>query len=165
MSAMTVPSRLYRRLEHLVHEILRFGVVGILALLLDLLLFNALLVWTDQPLTSKTVATAVATTAAFFGNRNWTFAHRRGGGRVRRAYVLFFLFNAVGLGIALCCLAVSHYLLGFTSQLADNIAANGVGLVLGTVFRFWTYRTFVFPHVAATAAVGPAVTGVPSPPS
>ena len=30
------------------------------------------------------------------------------------------------------------------SQLADNIAGNGVGLVLGTLFRFWAYRTFVF---------------------
>jgi putative flippase GtrA len=162
---VTALTALYRRLEHLVHEILRFGLVGILALLLDLALFNALLVWSGQPLTSKALATAVATTAAFFGNRHYTFAHRRGDGRVRRAYLLFFLLNGVGLGIALCCLAVSHYLLGFTSQLADNIAANGVGLVLGTVFRFWSYRTFVFPHVPAAEAVGPAVTGVPSPPS
>ncbi|MGZ4722528.1 MAG: GtrA family protein, partial [Oryzihumus sp.] len=30
------------------------------------------------------------------------------------------------------------------SPLADNISANGVGLVLGTLFRFWAYRRFVF---------------------
>ena len=58
--------------------------------------------------------------------------------------------NAVGLLIALSYLATSHYLLGFTSRLADNLAANGVGLVLGTAFRFWSYRRFVWiaPEVA-----------------
>jgi len=42
------------------------------------------------------------------------------------------------------CLAVSHYALGFTSPLADNIAANVVGLGLATAFRFWSYRRWVF---------------------
>ena len=50
----------------------------------------------------------------------------------------------MGLLIALTCLAVSHYLLDFTSRLSDNIAANVVGLVLGTTFRFWSYRRWVF---------------------
>jgi hypothetical protein len=49
--------------------------------------------------------------------------------------------------IAWACLAISHYLLGLTGPLADNISANGFGLVLGTVFRFWSYRKFVFPAV------------------
>jgi hypothetical protein len=57
---------------------------------------------------------------------------------------LFFVLNFLGMGIALTCLAVSHYLLGFTSAVADNISANVVGLGLGMLFRFWSYRTFVF---------------------
>jgi hypothetical protein len=28
--------------------------------------------------------------------------------------------------------------------MADNIAANGVGLALGSLFRFLSYRRFVF---------------------
>ncbi|HTE72082.1 MAG TPA: GtrA family protein [Actinomycetes bacterium] len=64
--------------------------------------------------------------------------------RSSREYSLFFLFNGVGLGIALTCLAVSHYLLGFRSALADDVAANVVGLVLGTAVHFWSYRRFVF---------------------
>jgi putative flippase GtrA len=48
------------------------------------------------------------------------------------------------MGIAVACLWFSHYVLDLRSPLADNISANGVGLVLGTMFRFWTYRTFVF---------------------
>jgi putative flippase GtrA len=43
--------------------------------------------------------------------------------------------------------AISHYLLDFTSTLADNIAANVIGLGLGTAFRFWSYRRWVFPEL------------------
>ena len=35
-------------------------------------------------------------------------------------------------------------MLDLRSPLADNVSANGVGLVLGTLFRFWAYRRFVF---------------------
>ncbi len=68
---------------------------------------------------------------------------------------MFFVLNLVGLSIALLCLAVSHYVLGFESRLADNIAANGIGLVLGTTFRFWSYRRFVWaaPSAVEDAAV------------
>ena len=37
-----------------------------------------------------------------------------------------------------------HYLLGFTSLLADNISSNVIGLALGTAFRFSLYRLWVF---------------------
>ena len=136
--------RAYYRLGHLVRELMKFGVVGSVAFLVDLVMFNVLLHATDRPLTSKTLSTVLATTVAYAGNRTWTF-RRRSRSTVRREYALFFLLNAIGLGIALACLAISHYVLDFTSPLADNIAANGVGLALGTTFRFWSYRTFVFP--------------------
>jgi putative flippase GtrA len=57
------------------------------------------------------------------------------------------VLNGVGLLISLACLAISHYALGFTSTLADNIAANVIGLGLGTAFRFWSYRRWVFPAI------------------
>jgi hypothetical protein len=69
----------------------------------------------------------------------------------------------VGLAIALACLAVSHYVLGFTSALADNVAANGVGLVLGSAFRFFSYRRWVFPALLPRAAE-PVLSGDRSPP-
>ena len=70
--------------------------------------------------------------------------------RLVKEYVLFFVLNAVGMLIALSCLWFSHYALGATSVLADNISANGVGLVLGTLFRFFAYRKWVF--LASTEA-------------
>ncbi len=136
----------YYRLGHLVRELMKFGVVGGVAFVVDVGLFNLLLHTTDKPLTSKALSTVAATTVAYAGNRSWTF-RRRSRSSVRREYVLFFLLNGVGLAIALACLAISHYLLGFTSRLADNIAANVVGLALGTTFRFWSYRKWVFPSL------------------
>lgn len=136
--------RAYYGLGHLVRELMKFGVVGSVSFLVDVGIFNLLLQLTDKPLTSKTLSTVAATTVAYAGNRSWTFRRRSRSG-VRREYSLFFLLNGVGLLIALTCLAVSHYVLGFTSTLADNIAANVVGLALGTTFRFWSYRRFVFP--------------------
>jgi len=89
----------------------------------------------------------LAVTFAYFGNRHWTFRHRDRSG-LGREYALFFMLNAVGLLIALTCLFFSHYVLGLQGPLADNVSANGVGLALGTTFRFWSYRKWVFPEIA-----------------
>ena len=141
----------YYRLSSLIRELLKFGIVGGVAFIVDVGLFNLVLHLTDKPLTSKTVSTIAATTVAYVGNRYWTF-RKRSRSAVRREYALFFVLNGVGLAIALACLFVSHYWLGFTSTLADNIAANGIGLALGTAFRFWSYRRWVFPELLPEAA-------------
>jgi hypothetical protein len=61
--------------------------------------------------------------------------------------VTFGLMNVIAMGIAVACLAVSHDVLHFTSTLADNISGNVIGIGLGTLFRFWAYRTFVFTQL------------------
>ncbi len=129
----------------------KFGVVGGVAFVVDVTVFNALRfegeLWSGplshKPITAKIISASVATLLAYAGNRHWTWRHRSRR-RVRRELTLFGLLNGVGMLIAVVCLAVSHYLLGFTSAMADNISANGVGLVLGTAFRFWSYRRWVF---------------------
>ena len=98
--------RAYYRLGHLARELMKFGVVGGFAYVVDIVMFNVVLHATDKPLTSKTVSTVVATTVSYAGNRTWTF-RRRSRSTVRREYALFFLLNAVGLLIALTCLAIS----------------------------------------------------------
>lgn len=131
------------------HEIAKFGAVGLAAYVIDVGIFNFLRfhngsgVLIDKPLTAKVVSASVATTFAYFANRHWTFSHRQKT-TFRREYVLFFLLNAIGMGISLLCLWLSHYVMKLTSPLADNISANGIGLVLGTAFRFWSYRKWVF---------------------
>ena len=142
------------RLRAAFHELAKFGTVGAFCFLIDISLFNFVLHVTDKPLTSKIVSTVVAATVAFILNRAWSFRHRQRS-TVRREYTLFFILNAIGLAIAVGCLAISHYVLGFESRLADNIAANGFGLVLGTTFRFWSYRRFVWaaPDAVEAAAI------------
>ena len=140
---------LYGRLQGLIHEVAKFGIVGLSALVVDIGLFNFLLYFgplENKPLTAKVVSVACATTVAYFGNRFWTFKHR-GRTSFTREYLLFFLLNGVAMLIAVGCLWVSHYALGLDSALADNISANVIGLALGTLFRFWSYRKFVFPEV------------------
>lgn len=140
------------KFDYLLREAAKFGVVGIIALVIDVGLFNLLsyagpfAIFAGKPLTAKVVAVAVAMTFAYFANRFWTFRHR-GRTSMAREYVLFVILNLVGMGIALSCLWFSHYALGLTSPLADNISANVVGLILGTLFRFWAYRKWVFPEV------------------
>nr|WP_245724656.1 GtrA family protein [Micromonospora citrea] len=149
---------LVERFGHLVRELSKFATVGGIAFLIDFALFNYLTsVRGVEQVTAKTVSTLVAATVAFIGNRFWTWRHRKRSNPARE-YALFFFFNGVGLGIAVACLAISRYGLGsiwpevFQTPLADNIASYIVGTGLGTLFRFWSYRRFVFVE-AGTPAV------------
>lgn len=145
MSIRTQVKALYR-------EVAKFGIVGLTALVVDIGLFNFLRFsggqgpMYDRPISSKIVSVAVATVVAYFGNRYWTFRHR-GRTHMSRELAMFFLLNGVGMAIAVGCLYLSHYVLGLTSALADNLSANVIGLGLGTLFRFWSYRKWVFPAV------------------
>ncbi len=140
-----------------VRQFAKFGVVGMVALTVDVGLFNLLLyvgpdpVLAGQPLQAKVVSVAAATMVSWLGNRYWTFRKTRRP-HPWRELGLFTLMCTIGLGLSLLCLAISHYLLGLTSPLADNIAANVIGLAVGTAFRFWAYRRFVFTHTITAAA-------------
>lgn len=150
---MNMLSKLPKSLQGLAREVSKFGVVGLAGTVVDFGVFNALRflgesgegILFDQPLTAKILSVVVATMVTFTGNLLWTYRHLEGTRRsIASGYVLFFVFNAIGLSFALACLWVSHYGLGLTSALADNISANVIGLGLGTIFRFWAYRKWVF---------------------
>ncbi|WP_242424587.1 GtrA family protein, partial [Frankia sp. EI5c] len=97
------------------------------------------------PLSAKTVSTVIAATCAYIGNRHWSFNHRARTG-VRREYTLFVVLNAIGLLIALACLGFARYVLHLEGVVAFNLFGNVLGTGLGTVFRFWTYKKYVFLH-------------------
>ena len=136
----------------LVAQFARFGVVGAIGFVIDTTIFTVLIVTVlrdevlhEGPLIAKVISTTVAILFNWMGNRLWTFrAQRSSASAVHREFALFVLFSAIALGIAVACLAISHYALGFTSPLADNIAANVIGLGLATAFRFLSYRRCVF---------------------
>jgi hypothetical protein len=113
------------------------------------------------------VSVTVATTVAFLGNRHWTFRHRTDPG-LARGFGVFALLNGVAMVITVIPLWISHYLLGMTSLLADNISTNIIGTALATAFRFWSYRKWVFvaPPVQVTPiSDGPATHAAPPAPA
>ena len=128
-------------------EVVSFLTVGGVGYVVDVSAFNYLrtapVLNSLDPSFAKSLAVALAMVVTYIGNRAVTWRGQSSSGR-RREVALFVLFNVIGLGFSVLTLAVSHDLLGLTSRLADNISANVIGLALGTAFRFWSYRRFVF---------------------
>lgn len=159
--------------RHVGGEASRFGAVGAVGWVVDTAVFNLCLnVFDLQTVRSGVISNAVAIGVNYLGNRYWTYRHHDKSHYVREA-ILFVLFSGVGMIIQNGVLALSHYGLGYTSTLADNLAKNLVGLGLAGGFRFWSYRTWVFRKQSRDVAVpsttcepptsvaSPALTDVP----
>ena len=144
-------SRLWDMVCHLGPEAIRFGIVGLTGVALQFVVFNVLRyagpggagVLVDKPITAQLIAICSAAVITYLGNRHWTYRHRERGNPWRELPV-FLLLNAIAIGIGVMCLAISNYVLDLTSPVADNVSGNVIGLGLGTLFRFWSYRKFVF---------------------
>ena len=146
----------YSPFQTLIHEIAKFGIVGAINYVVDVGLFNVLVVslLSSRPLTAKGISTIVAATSSYFMNRHWTWKDRARTG-VRREYFLFIVLSAVALGITLLCLAFGEYVLHENSLLARNFWGNIVGVGVAMVFRFWSFKRWVFlepdPHRTSDA--------------
>ena len=132
------------RLKHLVRELAKFGTVGAFGFLVNVAVFNLCLhTFELASVRSGVLATFAAVCFNYMGHRYWTYRYSDKN-RVRREVSLFLLFSGIGMVIENGMLAFSHYGLDFTSPLADNIAKNVIGLGIASVFRFWSFRTWVF---------------------
>jgi putative flippase GtrA len=151
---MTVVMSLYRRWRMLVHELTKFGIVGAVNTGLDFGVANILHVGihTNQYL-AKTVSVTIAATSSYFMNRYWTFRHRARTG-IGREYSLFFVLNGVGLLIALACIWLVMGPLDRQGVLWFNVA-QVAGLVIGMLFRFTTYKRWVFLAQPEPGETGP----------
>jgi putative flippase GtrA len=135
---------LYATFEHLIHEIAKFGIVGGGAFVLTIALSNTFHFAANLgPLTSFSLATAIAAVASYFANRHWTWRHKDNSG-VRRELPLFLALSVIGLAISDVPVGVSEYVLDLHSPLAYNISSTLIGTALGTVWRFWSFRRWVF---------------------
>lgn len=147
MSGSIAVEALSRVLVWRFSEVLMFLAVGGFGYVVDVLAFNVLRsiepFRTADPAYARTLAVVLAILVNYIGNRAWTWRNVPSDDR-RRELALFFGFSIIGFGFSLVCLLVSHDVLGYTSRLADNISANVIGLALGAVFRFWTYKKYVF---------------------
>jgi len=128
----------------------KFGVVGAVGWIIDFGIFNWLLgndilpeTLAGAELWAAVISVTVATVATWFGNRYWAFReHRRKNFGLE--FAEFVVTSAIGLGIQTLCLWFSHYVLGLTDIVSDNIAKSVVGVVFALIFRFLMYRFVVF---------------------
>ena len=132
------------RIRHLVPELAKFGIVGGIGTVIDLggaaLLHNAYHV---DPLAAKAISLTAATIFTYLGSRFWTFRHRENQPVLREA-VLFVTINFVGLVLAEAVIAFTVYGLGLKDDPIAYNAASVLGTALGTIFRFYAYRKWVF---------------------
>jgi putative flippase GtrA len=157
-------TRAYQRSREVIHEGAKFLIVGgtgVVVVLVgsDLLHFELGL----GKFTAVTIATVAATIMAFLGNRYWSFAKRQGGG-AHVETILFFLLNGVGLLIQYGCIALVTSVFGLPGRLWYTVA-NLVGIGIGTLFRFWSYRKWIWvrPQDAAKPGGGRHRKGRPDP--
>ena len=140
---MNLVNTVYRRFQLLIHEGAKFLVIGGIGFVVtiggaDILHFDVGL----GKYTSITVATIIATAVTFIGNRYWTFRHREGKGTSHET-VMFFVLNGVGLLIQYACIGLIQDVMGLQGKLWYTVA-NLIGTAIGTVFRFWSYRRWVW---------------------
>ena len=147
---MSLIRDIYVRFQVLVHEVAKFGVVGGAGFVVQLGVQNALHSGARLgPQTALVIAYAIATVVTFVGNRYWAFRHRKGRG-LRHESLAFVLLNCVGIGIQLGIVDIAYYGMGYRDGLSYNIASV-IGIGLGTLFRLFAYRKFVFLEHAAGA--------------
>ena len=147
IAAESSPSLFTRLRRGLLGYFVKFGLVGLVGLVVDVSLFNLLSLsgpgWWAEPLAAKFLSTSVAIVVNWLGNRYWTFRRDKRSDVVREL-IEFVLASVAGMLVTLATLWFTHYVLGFDSLLADNISANIIGLGLGTLVRFALYRWWVW---------------------
>jgi putative flippase GtrA len=143
-------------------ELLKFAVVGGIAFVVTLVVNYALkytVLWA-KPITAMAIATICATIVSYILSREWSFRTRGGRERHHEA-TLFFVVNAVAVGVNLAPQAVSRYVLGLeepyvsllTQETADFVSAFVIGTMLGMAVRFLGYKYLVFPQADARPRV------------
>lgn len=140
--------------QRLVGEASRFLAVGGVATVVALVLFNLLLhgfwvfdrpILDNHPLWAYILANTVGMLISYRGTRRWAFRDRStshpDGGRTA-----FVAINILTMAIPVALLWFTRNVLGRTDPFFDNLSANVVGLGLGTIARFYLFRTWVFRH-------------------
>ncbi|MEU6626497.1 GtrA family protein [Streptomyces litmocidini] len=149
---MSEPGALRMRLEGLVREVAKFGAVGAVGVLVDLGVFNLVRHFSELPVVrASIVATVVAIVFNYLGFRYFTYRDRDKSSRTKEL-ALFLLFSLVGLVIQNGLLYAATYGFGWDTPLQSNFF-KFFGIGVATLFRFWSYRTWVFRALPAKEAV------------
>lgn len=132
-------------------------VVGAVATLLSLLVFNVLVhglligsaPLRDNPALGVLIANSVGMLASFPATRAWVFPD--GGAREPGAQLVWFVVvNVATMAIPVLCVLLTRAA-GFDDPVSDNLAANVVGTALANLARYLVYRRWLFADRDAPA--------------
>ncbi|CAM5634430.1 GtrA family protein OS=Streptomyces alboniger OX=132473 GN=CP975_13995 PE=3 SV=1 [Streptomyces alboniger] len=152
---MTDRGILRERVDRLTREVAKFGAVGAVGTLVNFGVFNLVRHVTDlHVVRASVIATVVAIVFNYVGFRYFTYKDRDKTGRTKEL-TLFLLFSAVGLVIENGVLYAATYWFGWDGRLQANFF-KFLGMGIATLFRFWSYRTWVFKALPAREAVAHA---------
>ena len=121
---------------------LKFSGIGIVSFSIDVIVFQAALSLAGMsPYVARVVSFVVATSAAWFLNRTFTFydAHS---GRPDLQWVRFFAANLVGGSVNYAVFVLTIATLAIAA--AHPVLALAAGSVSGVFFNFTAYRRYVF---------------------
>ena len=86
-------------MKHLLAQIMKFGVVGVIATVID---FGVMIFLTEvfgiNPVASATVSFTVSVIFNYLASMRYVFSHREGMSR-QREFVIFIVLSVIGLGI------------------------------------------------------------------
>ncbi|PPK68453.1 GtrA family protein [Actinokineospora auranticolor] len=142
-------------------ELLKFGVVGSVAYLVDngTWYLLKLTVLEHKPVVAKAIGVVLATIVSYVLNREWSF-HTRGGRERHHEAALFFAISGVSIFFYTAPLMLSRYVFHLatpnvslvTQELSDFLFGSIVGTVIAMVFRWWAFKRWVFPHADVRAS-------------
>jgi putative flippase GtrA len=141
--AVRSATELYQRFRQLINEGAKFlivGGIGFVVVLAGSDVLNFDLGLGKYP--AVTIANILATVITFVGNRYWSFKDRQGAG-ARSETILFFILNGVGMLILYGSIFLVTDVFGMSGRIWYTIA-NFFGVAVGTAFRFWSYRKWIW---------------------
>jgi putative flippase GtrA len=134
----------YERFRQLIYEFAKFAVIGVTGVFITNAVYDLLDIHLGiGPVESAAIATIVAAIATYLGNRYWSFRTRQRTGVVREI-IIFAVLNGIGLLIQDAAVAFNCYLLHLGHHKLAGFVALNTGIALATLFRFWSYRHFVW---------------------
>jgi putative flippase GtrA len=133
-------------------EVAKFGAVGGIGVLVNIGVFNLVRHLSDlQVVRASIIATTVSIAFNYVGFRYFTYRDRDKSGRTRQLG-LFLFFSAIGLVIENGVLFTATYAFDWDSPLQSNVF-KFLGIGVATLFRFWSYRSWVFKALPSHEAL------------